>query len=144
MPNLKCAKCGLANWPEADECLRCGFPLLRETPPVRKWYVAYCVFMALMYLFTIVIGFFFMFTNPSDLDVNEVNPKVMGVIFITIGVFLFATFAAGPFLPRETWAWIYGLVLICFGLTSVCCLPATIPLLIYWLKPETKEYFGRV
>jgi hypothetical protein len=28
-------------------------------------------------------------------------------------------------------------------MTSVCCIPACVPLLIYWIKPETKAYFGR-
>jgi hypothetical protein len=46
-------------------------------------------------------------------------------------------------MPRRPWAWIFGLVLICIGLTSLCCLPVAIPLLLSWLKPETKSYFGR-
>ena len=41
------------------------------------------------------------------------------------------------------WAWIYGMVLICIGLTSPCCLPVTIPLLIGWIKDDAKAYFGR-
>jgi hypothetical protein len=35
------------------------------------------------------------------------------------------------------------MVLICIGMNSCCLLPASIPLLIFWIKPETKTYFGR-
>jgi hypothetical protein len=35
----------------------------------------------------------------------------------------------------------YDLVLICIGMTSCCILPAAIPLLIFWLKPEAKNWF---
>lgn len=41
------------------------------------------------------------------------------------------------------WLWTYDLVIICLGMTSTCILPASIPLLIFWLKPETKRYFGK-
>jgi hypothetical protein len=37
--------------------------------------------------------------------------------------------------------WIYQIVLIGLGLTSVCCLPATVPLLISYVKPEVKAWF---
>jgi hypothetical protein len=33
--------------------------------------------------------------------------------------------------------------MMAIGMTSCCFLPFLIPLLIYWLKPETKAYFGR-
>ena len=52
-------------------------------------------------------------------------------------------FAIAPFLPRRSWVWIYDVVLICFGMTSICSMPAAIPLLIFWFKPETQAYFGR-
>ncbi|MGB7159266.1 MAG: hypothetical protein WBD40_14450 [Tepidisphaeraceae bacterium] len=60
-----------------------------------------------------------------------------------MGVPLAAVFGVAPFLPRRPWVWIYDLVLICLGLTSICCMPATIPLLIFWLKPEAKAWFGK-
>ena len=41
------------------------------------------------------------------------------------------------------WLWIYDLIIICLGMTSACFWPAVIPLLIFWLKPETKRHFGR-
>jgi hypothetical protein len=39
--------------------------------------------------------------------------------------------------------WVYDLVVICVGMTSFCCMPVCIPLLIFWIKPEVRAYFGR-
>jgi hypothetical protein len=52
-----------------------------------------------------------------------------------------AMFGAAPFLPKRRWVWIYDLVLICLSFTG-CCIAFGIPLLIFWLKPETKAFFN--
>jgi drug/metabolite transporter (DMT)-like permease len=99
--------------------------------------------MALGYLSFFVLGIVFLAFEPTGRDMSAEEARVMGVVFIVMGLALTVPFAIGPFLPRKPGAWVFGLVLICLGLTSVCCLPATIPLLIHWIKPETKNYFGR-
>ena len=98
--------------------------------------------MALMYLAMAVMGIVFMVTEP-DRDMSEAEAKVMGVVLIILGLAFFAPYAFAPFLPRKSWAWLFGLVLICIGLTSLCCLPVCIPLLLHWLKPEMKAFYGR-
>jgi MFS family permease len=153
MASLKCASCGMVNWADAVTCKRCGSNLLQQSsdpsqpaPPVWKWYVAYCVFMAILYLLCIVMGFVFLLAAPAS-DRRPTSPeeaRLFGVVFMVVGLVLTIPFASGPFLPRKPWAWTFGLVLICIGLTSACCLPAAIPLLIFWLKPETKAYFGKI
>ena len=75
---------------------------------------------------------------------GDASPIVIGVIYAIMGLVFAIVFAVGLFLPRKPWGWIMGIVLIALGMTSVCCLPATIPLLIFWLKPDAKAYFGRV
>ena len=59
-----------------------------------------------------------------------------------LGGQLCGAFAAPLFMPREKWVWIFDLVLICFGFTTCCLIPACIPLLIFWLKPEAKAWFN--
>jgi hypothetical protein len=66
-----------------------------------------------------------------------------GVVLIVLGMGLSAAFAAGIFLPPQPWVWVYGIVLISIGFMSACCLPFCVAMLIFWLKPETKAYFGR-
>jgi len=112
------------------------------TPPVYKWFVAYCILMALLYLTMAVMGIVFMFTEP-DPEMSAAEAKVMGAVILILGLVFFVPYALAPFLPRKSWVWIFGLVLICIGLTSACCLPACIPLLIFWLKPEMKAFYGR-
>ena len=48
----------------------------------------------------------------------------------------------GVFLPRRSWGLSLGLVLIGLGMASCITWPATIPLLIGWLKPGMKARFG--
>lgn len=141
----KCYQCGLVNWDHQEFCKRCGavqYPN-PETPSAHKWYVAYCVFMALLYLATAAMGIVFLFVEPADPEMSADEVRVMGVAIFLMGLVFFAPYAAAPFLPRKSWVWVFGLVLICIGLTSLCCLPVCIPLLISWLKPEMKEFYNR-
>jgi hypothetical protein len=98
--------------------------------------------MALMSLLLLGMGVVFLFIEP-DRDMSEAEAKIMGGVFIVFGLAFAIPFAAAPFLPRQNWVWVLGLVLICLGLTSTCCLPVCIPLLILWLKPEMKAYYGK-
>ena len=114
-------------------------------PGVVGWYYAYCAAMALLYLFCIAIGVAgVVFRNEiADRDSPPEVIALLGVMFAVLGVVLMVAFAAAPFLSPRPWAWIYHLVLIALGMTSACCLPASVPLLLFWIKPETRAYFGR-
>jgi drug/metabolite transporter (DMT)-like permease len=98
--------------------------------------------MALLYLLAAVMGVVFLFIEP-DRDMSALEAKIMGSLFLILGFVFFGAYALAPFLPRKSWVWVFGLVLICIGLTSACCLPVCIPLLIFWLKPEMKAFYGR-
>jgi len=67
-----------------------------------------------------------------------------GIVFVVIGIPCALLSLVPIFLPPKPWVWVWILVEIAFGMTSVCCLPAALPLLIFWLKPETKRYYGKV
>ncbi len=114
-----------------------------QEPPVWKWYVAYCAVMAIMYLVVVIMGVVFL-AIPARLAMKPqegLETQVWGLITIGLGILFLAPYAAAPFLPRRRWAWVVGIVLIGIGMTSMCCLPAAIPLLIFWLKPENKAFF---
>ncbi len=103
--------------------------------------------MALLYLLTTALGIVLVVFAE---EIAEHDSQAIPIEMIVIGgglaglsVLLMAAFAAAPFLPRQPWVWIFHLVLICLGMTSACCLPATVPLLIFWIKAETKSWFGR-
>ena len=108
------------------------------------WYRMYCGFMSLLYIFVAMMGVVLVVIssiNPGMEDA-EVN-MITGVIYAVLGVILMLVFAAGIFLPKKSYHWIYGIVLIALGMTSCCTWPATIPLLIFWLKTETQAFLGR-
>jgi len=119
-------------------------PLL-SAPPVVFWYRMYAAAMALLYAAVTVGGLAMIFFRDELADqatpVEEI--VITGVILIAMGGLFFVIFALGTFLPPRPWAWILGIVLIGVGMTSCCCLPASIPLLVFWLKPEAQAYFGR-
>ncbi len=92
-----------------------------------------CVLGAISALF--VIDF-------EDLSREDRVGSLVGCILLGVMSFPLAMlFGFGPFLPRKNWAWIYGIVLIAIGLTSPCCMPVSIPLLIFWIKPEIRAYY---
>ena len=112
-------------------------------PRVWPWHVAYCIVLALVYTALIPL-FIWMLSGPIVDDPDAAAEMYFsGLVMLVLTVPLAAAFWAAPFLPKKPWAWVYHLVLICIGMTSACCLPACIPLLIFWIKPDTKQFFGR-
>jgi len=83
--------------------------------------------------------------SAKDADADRMSDLgVEGMVFAVCGFPLMIPFGMGVLLPARPWAWTMGMVLICLGLTSVCTIPACIPLLIFWLRPETKAFFGKL
>ncbi len=122
----------------------CSFHASGEPPPVWRWFVIYCIALGIVYLALVAFGVVCLFIDPAKLDMQPGEARIMGAVFVGMGlIFAAPPFLAAPYLPRKPWAWIFDLVLICLGMTSACCIPACIPLLIHWLKPETKVFFNR-
>jgi hypothetical protein len=120
---------------------------MSPTPGVVTWFRVYCGALALVYLGCIVGGIFVLVTSGDTRGTSDaVSRGVMlgyGAALIVLGLVLSAAFAAGVFLPPKPWVWVYGIVLISIGFMSACCLPFCVALLIFWLKPEARAYFGR-
>lgn len=116
-------------------------------PPAVGWFLVYAGILLVLYLMVAALSIVFFSIDSAELDKELELPRgggrMMGVVFLVMGLGL-AGVCAVPFLvePRG-WVWTYDLVVICLGLTSACFWPICIPLLIYWLNPETKAYFGK-
>jgi len=119
--------------------------VLSRRPPVVTWQHVYCGLLSAVYALCIVMGAaFLLFRNElADAQNPAVGFVVMGVIFAGMGLVFALAFGIAPFLRPAPWLWVYHLVLICLGMTSMCCVPFCVPLLIFWIKPETKAYYGR-
>lgn len=112
-------------------------------PPVLWWFRLYCLVLCVIYLLTALAGIPFLVLSPADLDMPPAAARLVGSGLMIMGLGLLAASAAPLLLRPRPWVWVYNLVIICLGLTSACFLPACIPLLIYWIKPEVKAHFGR-
>lgn len=112
-------------------------------PPVLTWFRIYCVVLCILYLLTTAGGVVFLVLDPATLEMPPLVARLMGAFILLLGLGLLAASAAPLFLRPKPWVWVYDLVIICMGMTSACFLPVSIPLLIYWLKPDVKAYFGR-
>ncbi len=112
-------------------------------PQTIIWFRVYSIFLALVYVACIVGGFFFLTLEPDEAEMPETFVTVFGWVFIIMSLVFAVIFGFGAFLPRKPWAWVYGMVLICIGMTSALFLPFCIPLLIFWLKEPVNSWFGR-
>lgn len=125
-----------------------GWPQPQPVDPARsdtayRWFRVYAGVMTALYLVISIAGLFFL-TAPFDGTSEDVTAqRVNGAIYGFAGLLGLGFHAVALFLPRRPWAWIYGIVVIAIGMTSCCILPAAIPLLIAWLKPEMKARFNR-
>lgn len=65
-------------------------------------------------------------------------------VTLVVAVVGLAFFAVAAFSPRTQWAWIYGFFAIIGSVFPLCVtFVVAIPLLIFWIRPETKRYFAR-
>ena len=111
-------------------------------PDVVFWFRVYAAVMGAMGVLT---GLLIMAMGVLAMTANEPGADDVPMwLFVMIGVMAIAT-SAIYWLPfyfgNRPWVWTYSLVVICLGMGS-CTIVAALPLLIYWLKPETKAYFG--
>ena len=107
------------------------------------WYRVYVAFLALLYLAVTVFGAMLTIMRPATREYSEQEIVLMGVIYAAIGVVFFLAYTIAIFLPPKPYNWIVGIVMMAISMTSCCFVPFALPLIIFWVKPETRAYFGR-
>jgi len=78
----------------------------------------------------------------SETQEDTIIGLIMSSIYLFIGIVLLIASLIGVLLKPKSWAWVYGIVMICLGMTNACFLPICIPLLLFWIKPESKAYYN--
>ena len=73
---------------------------------------------------------------------SRADSIVFGVFLFVAGAACTFAFGVGVFSPRKPWMWMHGIVLLVFGMVSICLIQFTIPLLVYWVRADVKAYFG--
>ena len=159
MNSVQCPQCGWVNPASALECPQCHSvlsppPGSRLDPSDNKtgrltflFYRIYCVFMIFLNLCLAGAGFFMIISSapgyPGGATAGNPRATLVGWLFIIVGIVFCVPFLGGIFLPRKPWTWILGIVLMAYGMTSICFLPFVGALIFFWVKPETQAYFGR-
>ncbi|MBN2431361.1 MAG: hypothetical protein JXQ27_07790 [Acidobacteria bacterium] len=118
-------------------------PYPTQAPPVLTWFRVYCGLLAFVYVCSAGLGIFLLVIRPAEFQAELFLSTLMGVLYLVMGLVLMAAALVPFFVQPQPWVWIYDLVLIALGMTSCCFLAFSIPLLIHWIKPETRHYFGR-
>ena len=171
MNAIRCPQCKSVNRLSAVQCLECGMPfgnllssayvslpaeqafspkqpsmIPQDNETGQKaffWYRVYLGVLAAIYLLMAVGGAALSYLQPPGENQTPQEMLIMGIFYGVAGAIFFLIFGIALFLPRKSYNWVVGMVMICLGMTSCCFLPFLIPLLISWIKPETKAYFGR-
>lgn len=113
----------------------------QEAPDVLAWFRFYSGLMALVSLFSMSLGLALLLAPAPPTAPGRAEPIVYGIFLFVLGAMLAFGFGVGVFAPRQPWMWFHGLVLLGLGMTSICLLQFTIPLLVYWMKRDVKLYF---
>jgi len=111
-----------------------------ERPAVVSWIKVYSGVLAVLYLLATPLLLVLMSSEKvpaEDIPVLAAMKVLVAVIMVGCGLL----FGAMLFLPRSKFTWIYGIVVIALGFGSLCILPFSIALLIFWIKQETKDYY---
>jgi hypothetical protein len=99
--------------------------------------------MAVLYLACVPVGIALWQLAPLVSPSRVEELRLQGGVLAACGFVMIFPYGVAPFLPKRPWAWTTHLVLICLTMTSGACVPLAAPLLIFWLKPETRRFFGR-
>lgn len=119
-------------------------------PQVCIWYSIYCACFLLAYMLTAIAGIAMavfaetIAANSAALDKEgeRISNMILGGGLAVVSVPLCILFSLGLLVPRRKWGWIYGFFPIAIGLSSPCCMPASIPLLLFWIKPNTRRWYN--
>jgi hypothetical protein len=105
----------------------------------------YSAFQALLFLFLVFVGVFLIIAPglwPTAFPVKpgEPPPALIGGVLSALYLVPFVVFVIGTIAPRRPWMYVYGIIACVMSMTCGGCWMLAIPTLIYWLKPETKQW----
>lgn len=109
-------------------------------PAVIAWFRVYA---AVSVLFPLAYVAFWAWANLTSNHPTASQGTAVYLVTAVICLVLVGFFLVAALVPYKPWGWTIGLVAICLGLSS-CLVVVTVPLLVFWLKPETKAAFGRL
>ena len=84
-----------------------------------------------------------LFVSQAE-EMKDMPAAFHGARMILLGLIVLTSLAyfVMPFLPRRRSVWVYGIVLLALACMSLVTAPVSIALLIFWVKPDVRSYFG--
>ncbi|REJ75927.1 MAG: hypothetical protein DWQ47_09860 [Acidobacteria bacterium] len=162
MKGKQCPNCDLVNPAGTEHCVRCGLELgsvksgghrgfggegVPQDTELGKnvvfWFRVYSAGMLVLSLVPVAFGLILFALSISRETRDPEGDLLAALIFGSAGLFLAGLSLVGVFIRRKPSAWSFGWFLIILGIISCILLPAAIPLLVYWLKPDLKIFLGR-
>jgi hypothetical protein len=127
-----------------------GTPLLfeEERPPEAVHYFRIYAVLNIGLLLCVVFGGLYMMLAPllsGTTGASATAKWVVGLLVAGVAFALMIPYVIALFGGRKRWVHTLVLVLLAASLLlNGCCLlwAASIPMLIYWIKPETKRWYG--
>ena len=111
-----------------------------QPPKVIQWFKIYSVVQCLLYL---AFSLFFFFAYPAETESEKEGAHIGAALQLVVSLGFFGAWVLPRFVRPRPWLWTYDLVVLEIGSLNIFVLPASIPLLKAWRKPETKKYFGK-
>jgi hypothetical protein len=118
-------------------------PENQQQPAVIFWFKFYAASLSFLYLLILGFSLFLIFGDTASMEIEESFAKILGAFMLVVSLALMVACFLPLMLAPRPWLWVYNLVIICLGMTSACYLIVCIPLLIFWLKPETQRCYGK-
>lgn len=115
-------------------------PAAPSQPKCVFWFKVYAGIMAWIYACVVAAGGVLIFLSRAE---GERALLLVGGLYIALGAVFFIAYLLAFFFKPSPFSWVYHLVLICIGFGGCPTIAAAIPLLIYWIKPETKAFYGK-
>lgn len=109
----------------------------RVKPSVCSWYIAFC--MSMVFVHALLFAQQAMMCSQQDLSATAEFRVLLGyLVTLTLG----GLYLAGAMMRAGRSSWVLGLSLLVWSCLYIPCIPLVIPLLVAWVMPSTRTYFG--
>jgi hypothetical protein len=118
-----------------------------RTPDAVLWFRVYAGVNAAIYTIVVLFSLVLMFAplwvpKSASAPGSELGFFIMGLFYGGFGLVFLAPSCVALFAGRRPWVHGLGTVVIVMGMLHLCCIPLMVPLLLVWLKPETRAWYG--
>ena len=135
-----------SNYPPSTPTVFPGDSAALESKTGRRthfWYRIFCSLIVIPSVVIAIFGFLAIIGSFGETGQKATDAFAGGIMFLLMGVPPMILYFFGVVLPSKPYHWFYGIFLL--GMATLSCGLAifAIPLLIFWVKPETQAYFER-